>query len=340
MIVDWSRFEAAEKAYWQEMETVLSRLESNPEESLSLSEVERLHYLYERCSGDLVRLDSFSAHPGLRSFLESLVSRAYGQIYETRPRLRARWKSAIVAFPRAFRRHMGAFALSVGLTVLGTAFGWFAIHHSPSAKAVLMPFPGLLTPPHERVAMEESSKTDRLSGAKATFSGDLMTHNIQVTIMALAAGITWGAGTSILLFYNGVIVGAVAADYIGDGQGTFLAGWLLPHGSIEIPAILIGGQAGFILAGALIGWRSDLPRAARFRAVASDLLVIISGAGCMLVWAGIVEAFVSQYHRPVLPYGLKIGFGVCELIALSLFLARVGGDETKPPNDEVNMVRP
>ena len=70
----------------------------------------------------------------------------------------------------------------------------------------------------------------------------------------MATGITWGAGTLILLFYNGVILGAVAADYIAGGQGVFLAGWLLPHGSIEIPAILLGGQAGFILAGALIGW--------------------------------------------------------------------------------------
>jgi hypothetical protein len=37
-----------------------------------------------------------------------------------------------------------------------------------------------------------------------------------------------------------------------------------------------------------------------------------------------VEAFVSQYHQPVLPYSLKIAFGVLELAALSIFLARVG----------------
>ena len=39
------------------------------------------------------------------------------------------------------------------------------------------------------------------------------------------------------------------ADYISGGQSAFLAGWLLPHGSIEIPAILLGGQAGFLVAG-------------------------------------------------------------------------------------------
>jgi uncharacterized membrane protein SpoIIM required for sporulation len=324
VIVDWSRFAAGEKPYWDEMESVLARLESGPELAMSLAEVQRLHYLYERCSGDLVRLDTFSAEPRLREFLESLVSRAYGAIYETRARRRVHWKTAIGAFPRAFRRHLGAFQLAVGITLLGSAFGWFAIREDPDAKAVLMPFPGLTISPRERVAIEENVQTDRMKGAKATFSAELMTHNIQVTIMTMAAGITWGAGTFILLLYNGVILGSVAADYIGDGQATFLAGWLLPHGSIEIPAILLGGQAGFILAGALIGWRSNLQRAARLRAVGGDLLAIIAGAACLLVWAGTVEAFVSQYHQPVLPYGLKIAFGICELAALSAFLTWTG----------------
>ena len=128
-----------------------------------------------------------------------------------------------------------------------------------------------------------------------------MTHNIQVTALTMAMGLTWGFGTLVLLFYNGVILGAVCADYIAGGQGVFLTGWLLPHGAVEIPSILIGGQAGFVLASALIGWGDRVPRAERLRLVAPDLFAIIGGAACMLVWAGIVEAFVSQYHQPVLP---------------------------------------
>ena len=69
-----------------------------------------------------------------------------------------------------------------------------------------------------------------LSGEKAGFSANLMTHNIQVTVLTMALGMTWGVGTLIMLFYNGVILGAVSADYILGGQGVFLAGWLLPHG--------------------------------------------------------------------------------------------------------------
>lgn len=324
MIIDLPRFVQTEKTFWDELQKLLQEIEADPGRQLPLSEIQRLHYLYERCSADLARLNTFSTEPRLQSYLESLVSRAYSEIHETREPIRIRWKSLILAFPRAFRRHMGAFRLSAGITLLGCAFGWFVMRQDPQSKAVLMPFSGLMESPAERVAKEESAKIDRLKGQKATFSAELMNNNIRVTLLAMAAGITWGAGTLIVLFSNGVSLGAVAADYIAGGQSTFLAAWLLPHGSTEIPAILLGGQCGFVLAGALIGWGSHRSRAERFRLVGSDLFAIVSGAAALLVWAGLVEAFVSQYHQPVIPYFLKIAFGVCELAALAAFLGWAG----------------
>ena len=91
-----------------------------------------------------------------------------------------------------------------------------------------------------------------------------MTHNTEVSIFTLALGMTWGVGTIIMLFYNGVILGAVAVDYIRAGETKFLLGWLMPHGVVEIPAILIAGQAGLLLASALIGHgrRCPAPHAA------------------------------------------------------------------------------
>ena len=324
MIIDLPRFVATERPYWDELQSVLQRIEAQPERHMPLGEIERLHYLYERCSSDLARLDTFSTEPRLRGFLESLVSRAYSEIHETRAPVRIRGKELVLAFPRAFRRHLAAFGLSLGVTLLGVAFGCFALWRDPQSKAVLMPFPGLMGSPADRVAKEERAATDRLRGHKGTFSAELMQHNIRTTIFAMSAGISWGAGTVIVLFYNGVILGAVSADYVADGQSQFLAAWLLPHGSIEIPAILLGGQAGFIIAAALIGWGSGVSRAARFRAVGHDLFAIVAGASVMLVWSGLVEAFISQYHQPVIPYALKIAFGVCEMAALTAFLGLAG----------------
>jgi uncharacterized membrane protein SpoIIM required for sporulation len=91
---------------------------------------------------------------------------------------------------------------------------------------------------------------------------------------------------------------------------------------IEIPAILIAGQAGLLFGRAMIGWSSRESLRQRLRKVSPDVMTLAFGLAIMLVWAGAVEAFFSQFHEPVLPYALKILFGVIELAALVLFLSR------------------
>jgi uncharacterized membrane protein SpoIIM required for sporulation len=212
----------------------------------------------------------------------------------------------------------------VAITLVGTFFGAAAIAFDPDAKQVITPFPHLLQDPQDRVAKEESADEDHVSGQKSTFSAYLMTHNTKVSILALALGMTWGAGTVVLLFYNGVILGAVGFDYIRAGQTEFLFGWLLPHGAVEIPAILIAGQAGLVLAGALIGWGVRQPLATRLRAIGADLVTLIFGVAILLVWAGFVESFLSQTHAPIVPYWAKISLGLVELFLLFLFLFKSG----------------
>ena len=145
----------------------------------------------------------------------------------------------------------------------------------------------------------------------------------------MSLGLTWGAGTLVELFYNGVILGAVGCDYVRDGQSVFLLGWLLPHGSVEIPSIVLAGQAGLVLGGAMLGWGRRARLRERLRAVAPDLATLIGGVALLLVWAGLVEAFFSQYHEPVLPYALKIAFGAVELAGLSAFLMFAGRGEPR-----------
>ena len=98
----------------------------------------------------------------------------------------------------------------------------------------------------------------------------------------------------------------------------------MPHGVIEVPAMLIGGQAGFVLAGAMLGRGQRKRFADRLRAAAPDVVTLSFGAALMLVWAGAVEAFFSQYHEPVLPYAVKIAFGAAEFAALAFYLGQCG----------------
>jgi uncharacterized membrane protein SpoIIM required for sporulation len=326
VILDLPRFIGAEQAYWRELEAILNHLQAEPAARMTLEEVERFHYLYERCSADLARMATFSAEAEAREHLESLVARAYGEIHSARQsgvRLRPlHWFFA--TFPRTFRRHVRLFWVATAVTLLGCSFGGYAMLRDPEAKAVILPFSGLEGSPQERVAKEEKGASDRLRNHRAAFSAVLMTNNIRVSIAALSLGMTWGVGTVGVLFYNGTVLGAVATDYVRAGETEFLLGWLLPHGVIEIPAFLIASQAGLLLASALIGWGRRGTRRERLRAVIGDLITLAAGVAVMLVWAGLVESFLSQYHRPVVPYPLKIGFGLAELILLALFLSRSG----------------
>ena len=326
MIIDLQKFITEERSNWVELEAVLDRLEKKPEITLSLRQLERFHYLYQRASADLAKISTFSAEPNTRLYLESLVGRAFGEIHETREkphRLRPlHW--FFNTFPQTFRKHIRAFWISLLAIGVGAAFGGFTVIVDSSTKQILLPFSHLQGDPSDRVKKEEDVNADRLQGSKTTFSSFLMTHNTKVAIFTLALGLTWGIGTVIMLFYNGIILGAVAVDYVMAGETSFLFGWLLPHGAVEIPAILLAGQAGIVLAGALIGWGKPISLRMRLRKISNDLVTLISGVALMLVWAGIIEAFFSQYHEPVMPYAVKIGFGVFELIILALFLGRAG----------------
>jgi uncharacterized membrane protein SpoIIM required for sporulation len=325
MIVDFNRFAETSRPQWQRLERYLTRMESDAAFRASLQQVEEIHELYQHACTDLARVAPFAAEPELKRYLEWLVARAYCQIYASRPRpvfSFRRW--LFETLPQTFRRHIRAFQLSTVLTLLGVLFGAMVLAADPEAKSVLLPFAHLQGTPKERVAVEMAGKGRELEGAKSRFSAQLITNNTRVAFLSFALGMTAAFGTALVLFYNGVILGAVVYDYIADGQIAFLLGWLLPHGVIEIPALVVAGQAGIVLGHALIGWGTRKSRGQRLREVGPDLATLAGGVVVMLVWAGIVEAFFSQYHEPVVPYALKIAFGVLEGLLLTLFLMRGG----------------
>jgi uncharacterized membrane protein SpoIIM required for sporulation len=345
MIIDLEKFLLGERPYWKELEGLLDRLERNPNDALELPAVRRFHYLFERTAAGLAKVNTFASEPETRRYLEALVGRAYGEIHETRGRQHrlSPWEWLFQTFPRTFRRHRRAFWLATGVTLVGLIFGGFAAAFDPDAKEAILPelFASHLGDPGERVAREERRPNRATAAQLSSFSAQLMVNNIMVSIKALALGMTWGIGTVVILLYNGILLGVISTDYVAAGQTTFLLGWLLPHGVIEIPAVLMGGQAGLTLAGALIGWGRRVTLRERLRAITPDLTTLISGVALLLVWAGLVEAFFSQYHEPVLPYPAKILFGCLELALLVVFLTRSGrAGETPPPGQTERLARP
>lgn len=329
MILDFRRFIERESPYWDELEARLKAIDAG-EDKPSVEEAERWLYLYQRAAADLVRLAVFPFAPEAKARLEALVARSHQEMQQIRPRgVRLnplRWLRSTL--PETFRRRIRAFQLSLAATVAGMLLGICSLWLQPETKPLFLPFSHLHGHPSERVAQEESEAHPAIENNEARFSAQLMTHNIRVSLFILALGMTLGLGTMILLFYNGAILGAVAFDYVRAGETEFLLGWLLPHGSVEIPAILIAGQAGLMLGGALLGWGEAPVWRQRLRALLPDLATLVGGLSILLVWAGLIEAFFSQYHAPVLPYPVKIVFGAVQLAALFYYLL-ASGDRRK-----------
>jgi len=65
-----------------------------------------------------------------------------------------------------------------------------------------------------------------------------------------------------------------------------------------------------------------------------DVVTLLCGVAVLLVHAGIVESFFSQYHEPVLPYSFKIAFGILQSAGLAAFLLLSGRrtDSDPPPS--------
>ena len=324
MIASLQRFILQRRPLWEEYEALLKRLEDDVSLKLDLDGIQRLRFLHESVAGDLMRVRTFTVDPDTTAYLESLLARGFGFIHDNRGvRLRFPVRKALILFAQTVRQHTRALGLVVTALMLGVLLGGFLVAFEPNVKEIILPFAHLLGDPAERVALEESTNPD-VSEAHTRFAAQLMANNIRVSILVLVLGIFYGVLTLVVVFYNGVILGAVIVDYLLAGQGVFLTAWLLPHGSVEIPAILFSAQAGLLIARAVMVPQGRLSAAARLRRVRQPVCILLGGVIVLLIWAGLVESFFSQYHAPILPYPAKIAFGVLQTAGLIAYLMLAG----------------
>src|SRR5215211_438382 len=125
MLIDLHKFVSGERPVWTELEQMLDGIEKQPGRTLSLDDLQRFHYLYERTAADLGRINTFASEPETRRYLEHLLARASGEIHDTRSR-RTRFRPFhwfFVTLPQTFRRRVAAFCLALAITLAGTAFG-------------------------------------------------------------------------------------------------------------------------------------------------------------------------------------------------------------------------
>lgn len=313
---DVNRFLGERRPDWEDLEDLLAQVESRGLSSLGIDDARRFGKLYRSVSSDLIRTRTELVDASVTDYLNDLVARAYAQIYAgsgQRGRKLARF--FIEEFPCLFRAEWKAVALSALLLFAGGGVGAVAVAFDDDALGVLIPEQHQAWTPSERI--ERDSRRGSHSGDEAAqFSSFLFTHNIQVSFLVFALGITFGIGTASLLFYNGVPLGALAMQYHQAGEDLFFWAWILPHGIPEMTSIFIAGGAGLLLARGLL-----MPGRRRRRdalvAEARRAARLVVGTMPILVVAGFIEGTISQLHEPVLPYWLKLVFAL--LVGTGLF---------------------
>ncbi len=327
---DVNRFIRSREATWGALAKLLDRVDATGVEGLSLDEARTLGKLYRGVSSDLIQARTERVDATVVDYLNGLVARAYAHVHATRNRRGVRIVEFLLrGYPRLVRAEWRPIALSTLIFLSGGVFGSLAVEFDPGAHQVVLPGQHQGTSPTDRVAREERSGGLTSGGAAAHFSSFLFTHNIQVTFMVFALGITAGLGTVSLLFLNGVPLGALAMQYHQSGEGLFFWAWILPHGVPELTAIFIAGGAGLILArGVLFPGRRRRRAALKDEARRAALLVM--GTMPILVLAGLIEGTISQMHEPVIPYASKLAFALVVSSAVYtylLFSGRRAGEE-------------
>jgi uncharacterized membrane protein SpoIIM required for sporulation len=153
-----------------------------------------------------------------------------------------------------------------------------------------------------------------------------------VTFLAFAAGILAGLGTALVLVFNGVQLGAVAAVFANYQANLLFWSFVLPHGIIELTAICIAGGAGLWLGSAfLLPGRMTRREALVVRG--REAVSLIGGTAVMLVVAGLIEGFISPSD---LPSGVKLGAAALTLVLLAMYLGFAGrGEEARRAAAEV-----
>ena len=295
-------FRAEREASWRQLEALLWRLQKHGLAGLSAIDLARLPVLYRATLSSLSVARAISLDRNLLEYLETLSARAYLAVYGTRRHLgEAVWDFFAGRFPRAVRNYRWHLALSGLLLALGTAAGW-ALTQADSER--FYGFVGsAMAQGRGPTSSTESLRAvlyDREGAARMlkTFAMFLFSHNSQVGLLAFAIGAAGAVPAALLLFMNGLGMGAFAALYRSRGLSLDFWGWILPHGVTELTAVALCGAAGLVVGGALIfpGREERLAGLARRGREAG---VLVLGAVAMFFVAGLIEGLFRQLVHSV-----------------------------------------
>lgn len=283
--------------------------------SLRRSDLRDLGLLYRQAAADLSAVRADPSSRSLEQYLNRLVARAHNLVYSGR-RISGwtLWHFLAHSYPRLLRRMLPYIWLATAV-FLGTFGLGMLIQLLRPDFAALMLGPAMM----DKINRHQMW-TDAVLSMKPQAASGIMTNNISVCFMTFAAGITAGLGTLFLLFNNGLQIGVVLACCAQHKMAGSLLAFMVSHGALEIPSIMLAGAAGLRL-GAGILFPGQLRRRDALARAGSDAVQLVSATIPLLIIAGCFEGFLSPTHAPV---ALKCAVGAVLFTGLCLWWGEGG----------------
>lgn len=303
--MDIDRFLATNSPLWDRLAHLTGRANRGIGR-LAPAEIDELVRLYQRTSTHLSYVRTYYRDAALVARLTGLVAAAGSVVYGSRPRtLRSFGRFFTTTFPAALWHSRHFVAVSAALFFLpALAIGvWLA--NSPRALDALGP--AALREAYVSEDFEEYYSSE----PAAQFASQVTTNNVRVGFLAFAGGVLLCLPTALVLAYNGASVGAVAGLFAAAGENAKFYGLVLPHGLLELTAIVIAGGAGLRLGWTLVD-PGDRTRKAALAEEGRRAVVIVLGLIAVFSVAGIIEGFVTGSPLPPV---VRVGTGVAVELA-------------------------
>lgn len=310
-------FVHAKKHHWERYRLLLEHVERRDWRAIAPAEIEEFAALYRGLSADLASSRTNFPDSTLTAELNGLVSRGYSRLYTGSPGNMSRILNFISrGYPALLARNIRPLAFSVFIFLFFATAGFVAQTLDPRLSDSMVPKP-LLKMFEDEIRDRPMQRYINFS-QRSAFSTQLMTNNIQVSFLAFAGGVLFGAGTLYLMIVNGMLLGVLARLFYDHGRTLNFLAFIMPHGALELPAILISAAAGFIIGRSLIN-PGPLSRGDSLRRASLEAVRIMSGVVVLLIFAGMLEAFFT----PILwiPDPVKVAFSAVLLTLLILYIS-------------------
>ncbi|MDP2181763.1 MAG: stage II sporulation protein M [Actinomycetota bacterium] len=287
--------------------------------SLGAEQLRAMYEDYRRTAADLAYAQTHFPGSATEAHLNGLVGSAHAGLYGESPRrIGAAWEFLARGYPRLIRANWRPIGLSALVFGGACVLGFLLVYvNYPLARIFI---PEMLRDGVGDTLKQGGSLADVSASLGPLLTAGITANNIQVSLLAFAGGMTFGALTGYALLQNGLMLGALAGVFTQAGGALQFWSLIVPHGALELPAIVLAGGSGLMLARALVA-PGDLPRSAALKSASGDAVRVVLGAIPLLVIAGAIEGFLTP--APVDPV-LKIAFGAVMALALTLYVVLPG----------------